>query len=155
MIRASNQLSPKSKVVDLLSLYNFYFGQISCSNVKFGVLGGQTLIKIISNEFHSVTVFSSEVVRTPIPRPRVVAGDATRRPSAILACRARTPSLSPLPESCPFSPPFLLHRAARSRAAEPRRRPPLRPSIATVPRFLASQAAPPRPPPSSLHLVLD
>ena len=110
MIRASNQLSPKSKVVDLVSLYNFYFGQISCSNVKFGVLGGQTLIKIISNEFHSVTVFSSEVVRAPIPRPRVVAGDATRRPSANLALRARAPVLIPT-EPCPFSSTLLLPRA--------------------------------------------
>ena len=54
MTRASNQLAPKTKVVDLLSLYNFYFGQISGFNMKFGVLGSQTLIKIISNEFNSV-----------------------------------------------------------------------------------------------------
>ena len=37
------------------------------------------MIKIISNEFQSVTVFSSEVVRAPIPRPRVIAGDSKRR----------------------------------------------------------------------------
>ena len=54
LIRASNQLAPKTKVVDLLSLYNFYFGQIAGFNMKFGVLGSQTLIKIISNEFNSV-----------------------------------------------------------------------------------------------------
>ena len=50
MIRASIQLLPKTKVVDLLFLYNFYFGQISCSHMKFGVLGGQTLDKINSNK---------------------------------------------------------------------------------------------------------
>ena len=45
MIRTSNQLSPKSKVVDLLFLYNFYFGQNSSANMKFGVLSGQILAK--------------------------------------------------------------------------------------------------------------
>ena len=79
MIRASNQVVPKNKVVAHLVLYNFYFDRISSANVKIGVLGGQTLVKINSNESHSVTVFSSEVVRAPIPRPRVVAGDSTRR----------------------------------------------------------------------------
>jgi len=34
MIRASIQLSPKNKVVELFVLYNFYFGQISGFNVK-------------------------------------------------------------------------------------------------------------------------
>jgi hypothetical protein len=67
MIRASNQVVPKNKVVDHLVLYNFYFGQISGFNVKFGVLGGQTLIKIISNELNSVTVLSSEAVRAHMP----------------------------------------------------------------------------------------
>ena len=53
---------------------------------------------------------SSEVVRAPIPRPRVVAGDATRRPSANLALRARAPVLIPT-EPCPFSSTLLLPRA--------------------------------------------
>ena len=47
MIRAPNQLLPKTKVVDLLSLYNFYFGQIPSFYMKFGVLAGQTRAKII------------------------------------------------------------------------------------------------------------
>jgi len=65
------------------------------------------LIKIISNEFHSVTVFSSEVVRAPIPRPRVVAGDATRRPSVILGFRVD--AFLSFPEPYPFRPvPFFL-----------------------------------------------
>jgi len=45
MIRASIQLSPKSKVVDFLVLYNFYFGQISSSYIKFRVLDGQNRLK--------------------------------------------------------------------------------------------------------------
>ena len=35
LIRAPNQLSPKTKVVDFLFLYNFYFGQISSSNINY------------------------------------------------------------------------------------------------------------------------
>ena len=35
------------KVVDLLILYNFYFGQISCSHMKIGVSTVQTRAKII------------------------------------------------------------------------------------------------------------
>ena len=45
MIRPSNQLSPKTKVVDLLSLYNFYFDQILSANVKFRELDGQNWLK--------------------------------------------------------------------------------------------------------------
>jgi len=97
LIRAPNQFLPKSKVVDLLSLYNFYFGQISCSHMKFGVLGGQTLLKIISNEFNSFTVLSTPYARADGNST----GDATRRTSANLACRARASSLSPQ-EPCPF-----------------------------------------------------
>ena len=59
MIRASNQLAPKTKVVDLLFLYNFYFGQISCSHMKFGVLGGQILDKINSNKVNPRLLCSS------------------------------------------------------------------------------------------------
>ena len=46
LIQVSNQLSPKIKVVDLIVLYNFYFDQISCSNIKFGALDGQSRLKI-------------------------------------------------------------------------------------------------------------
>ena len=35
MNRVSKRLSPKTKVVDLLFLYNFYFGQISSSNINY------------------------------------------------------------------------------------------------------------------------
>jgi len=34
MIQVSNQLLPKTKVVDLLFPYNFYFGRISSSYMK-------------------------------------------------------------------------------------------------------------------------
>ena len=70
MIRASIQLSPKNKVVELFVLYNFYFGQISGFNVKIGVLGGQTLINFISNELNPVTVLSSEPYARPCRDPR-------------------------------------------------------------------------------------
>ena len=109
------------------------------------------MIKIISNEFHSVTVFSSEVIRTPIPRPRVVAGDATRRPSANLARRARAPSLSPRSRVC-FPSPSPSSRArvepSSSRAIAGRRADhPRHPA-----RFSAPQAARPRPEaPPCLH----
>jgi hypothetical protein len=41
MIRAPNQFSPKTKVVALLLLYNFYFDQIPSFYMKFGVSTGQ------------------------------------------------------------------------------------------------------------------
>ena len=44
---SSKSISAKTKVVDLLILSNFYFGQISCSHMKFGVSTGQTRAKII------------------------------------------------------------------------------------------------------------
>ena len=87
MIRASIQLSPKSKVVDILVLYNFYYDQISSFNMKFGVLGGQTLDKINSNKVNRGYCAPLFSLCVPMPRPRVVAGDATRRPSAILGFR--------------------------------------------------------------------
>ena len=45
MIRASIQLSPKTKVVAHLVLYNFYFDQILSANVKFRDLDGQSRLK--------------------------------------------------------------------------------------------------------------
>ena len=50
MIRASNRFSPKTKVVDLFFLYNFYFGQISCSHMKFGVSTSRIRVKIIQTK---------------------------------------------------------------------------------------------------------
>ena len=148
LIRAPNQFSPKSKVVDLLSLYNFYFGQISCSHMKFGVLGGQTLLKIISNEFNSVTGLSSEAVRAPIPRPRVVAGDSTRRRAGDPRpprSRARPYPLSQSRVRFPLSFSFLARGSSRARAGHRRR--PRRPSS---PPCLDS----PRPEPHNFALYL-
>ena len=91
LIRAPNQLPPKTKVVHLLFLYNLYFGQITSFHMKFGVLDGQTLVKINSNEFNSVTVpplFCQSPADLDIGAPPRVA-------PTNLARRARAPSLSP------------------------------------------------------------
>jgi len=109
LIRAPNQFSPKSKVVDLLSLYNFYFGQISCSHMKFGVLGSQTLLKNISNEFNSFTVLST---------PAHAAGCSCASPGAP-AARLGAAEL-PWPPCCPApQPPWPI----ASKPGTPRRRP--------------------------------
>ena len=122
-IRASNQFSPKTKVVDFSFLYNFYFGQISCSHMKFGVLSGQTLVKI--NEMKSSSLLCS--------RRRMCAdgnsgSDATRRTSANLASHARAPSLSLSRSRVRFPLPFFSIAQQGAEPLEPRRRPPLRPS---------------------------
>ena len=70
LIRSSNQLVPKNKVVDHLVLYNFYFGQISSANMKFGVLSGQILVK---------PWFTAPLLAA------TVAGDATRRRAHVSA----------------------------------------------------------------------
>ena len=130
MIRASNQLSPKTKVVALIVLYNFYFGKISCSNVKFGALDGQSRLKVTQSRSTGTPLFCS-VHRRPstLASPRV--GCRRTSPTA-LSC----PSLSPLPEPCPFSPP--------SRSTEPSN-----PSPAA--RHRRSCAG--RPPPSRRHFL--
>ena len=51
MIRAPNQFLPKTKVVDLIFLYNFYFGQIPSFYMKFRLSTGQTRVNLVSNEF--------------------------------------------------------------------------------------------------------
>jgi hypothetical protein len=81
MIRASNQLSPKTKVVALIVLYNFYFGQISRSNVKFGVLDGQSQLKTTRSRSTVTSLFGQFTAELDV---RV----ATRRPASILALRA-------------------------------------------------------------------
>ena len=72
MIRAPNQLSPKTKVVDLLFLYNFYFGQIPSGYMKFRVLSGQR-----SNQFIQTGHCSSTVLATVSPAGHT--GDCSRR----------------------------------------------------------------------------
>src|SRR6185312_13768414 len=102
MIRASNQFSPKSKVVDLLFLYNFYFGQISSCCAKIIVLGAPKL-----------NLFCLKTRRFRVWKPEVpvllcftysgahtgdcAAGDATRR-----ASRRTSPSVHrPYPRARP------------------------------------------------------
>ena len=124
VIRASNQVVPKNKVVDFLVLYNFYFDQISGFNMKFGVLGGQTLDKINSNKVNRGYCAPLFSLCVPMPRPPVVAGDGTRRPSAILGFRVD--AFLSFPRPYPFrSVPFFLERAEHpsnpSRRRSPRR----------------------------------
>ena len=142
MTRASNQLAPKTKVVDLLFLYNFYFGQISCSHMKFGVLGGQTLVKI--NEVKSSSLLCSRGCTRADGNSD---GDATRRTSANLASCAHAPSLSLSRSRFCFPLPFFSLAQQGAEPPEPRRRPPLRPS-SPPPLDL------PRPEPRSIALDL-
>ena len=58
MIRAPNQFSPKTKVVDLSFLYNFYFGQISSCYMKFGVSVNQNRVKIFKCDHCALQCFS-------------------------------------------------------------------------------------------------
>ena len=104
MIRASNQLSPKSKVVDFLVLYNFYFGQISCSNVKFGALDGQSRLK--SHKFG----YCAPVWSVP-RRPRRWGRHASRRRTSPIV--HTLPSLSARSRAR-FRLPVPLPRVARS-----------------------------------------
>ena len=90
LIRAPNQLSPKTKVVDLLFLYNFYFGQIPSFYMKFGVSAGQTGVKIIQR-VNSGLLCSVLCTPVPIPAserrratPRVATAGDPRRPRAVL-----------------------------------------------------------------------
>ena len=119
MIRASIQLSPKTKVIDLIVLYNFYFGQISCSNVKFGALDGQSRLKI--------TQFRSTV--PPVPRrSRRRRRHASRRRAHR---RLSAPAAASIAKSIFASPfPFLFPCGARSGAeqAAARRRRSCRPN---------------------------
>ena len=145
MIRASIQLSTKTKVVDLLFLYNFYFGQISCSHMRSGVLGGQTLIKKInSNEFNSVLCCPVKPYARPCrdlasspATPRV----GRRRTSPVAL--ARRPYLR---GTVYVFPPLLLPHARGSSRARAR----AEPSPATVPTILATPLDSPRPKPHDL-----
>ena len=142
LIRASNQLSPKMKVVHLLFLYNFYFGQISSCYMKFGVLFGQNQVKFIEPGHCSSTVLGTVSPRrhtSDSGRRRA----STRRPSRLSAALllSRTPRsfLSrPVP---PFS--FLsARRAEASRARRTgRRSSSRRPTLTTPLRSRAPRAA--------------
>ena len=89
------------------------------------------MVKINSNESHSVTVFSSEVVRAPIPRPRVVAGDSTRRRAgdprpprcaSLSRARSRVRFRISLPPSHSHRAELELSATAGVHAGHPRRR---------------------------------
>ena len=58
MIRASNQILPKTKVVDLSFLYNFSFDQISSCYMKFGVSVNQNRVKICKCDHCALQCFS-------------------------------------------------------------------------------------------------
>ena len=116
MIRASNQVGPKNKVVDHLVLYNFYFGKISGFNMKFGVLGGQTLDKINSNKVNCGYCAPLFSLCVPMPRPRVVAGDATSSPAILGFC---VDAFLYFPEPYPFLPVPFFFLAPRAEPSEP------------------------------------
>ena len=144
---AQKQSCRFSRPLQLLFWPNFMF---QCKIWSFG------RSKSAKNHTNSVTV---------LPFGQCLAGldigVATRRPSAILACRAHTPSLSAWSRAR-FRLPVPLPRVARSAQQS-------RATLATARRagadsghlslpclnFLTLQAAQPRPTPSSLHLVLD
>ena len=90
LIRASNRFSPKTKVVDLFFLYNFYFGQISSFYMEIGVSTSQTRAKIFQTSEQSNC--SALCTPAPIPAterrratPRVVHPDDSRCPSTALS----------------------------------------------------------------------
>jgi len=136
LIRASNQLSPKMKVVHLLFLYNFNFGQISSCYMKFGVLFGQNQVKFIEPGHCSSTVLG-----TVSPR-RHTSDSGRRRASTRRPSRLSTALLlSRTPRS------FLsARRAEASRARRTSRRSSSRrPTLTTPLRFHAPRAAQLRP----------
>ena len=102
---------PKNKVVDHFVLYNFYFGQISCCHMKFGVLEGQNWVKILRN-FTVASLFSPVHRRSRRRRCHASRRRAHRRLSAPL------PSWTPSPASplVPLSSHRVVHAARPSRA---------------------------------------
>ena len=141
MIRAPNQLSPKTKVVDLLFLYNFYFGQISCSHMEFGVSACQFQVKIIQTKKQCL-----HCARTPpIPPLWPPASSSTRRQSRPTSAserrsypRGRLEASRPVP---PFS--FLGARRAEASRAHRAGRP-------SPPQLVSSRSKPPH---LALHLL--
>src|SRR6185312_3550385 len=81
MIRASNQFAPKTKVVDILFLYNFYFGQISSCHMKFRVSISQTRVKIDQRDHCAALLVTVLVRRRALNASAVAALD--RHPSVL------------------------------------------------------------------------
>ena len=139
-IRVSNQVSPKTKVVDLSFFYNFYFGQISSCYMKFGVSVNQNQVKILKFDHCALQCLHCAA---PTPSRRLAAGER-RLASAITPRRRSSSALSSPRDVSVFLIPFLflelLLRRARARA---RRRPSRRPTLTTLLRFRAPGAARP------------
>ena len=148
MIRVSIQLSPKSKVVDFLVLYNFYFGQISSSYIKFGALDGQSRLKSLKFGYcaspggQCLADLDVGVATRHADEPRPSCSHTRPYPHGVVLVFAS-----------PF--PFFLERAEHRATLAARRSPRrcrFRPPLAAVLRFPAPQAARPHPEaPSSLH----
>ena len=118
LIGAPNQLPPKTKVVDLVILYNFYFGQISSCYMKFGVLFGQNQVKFIEPGHCSSTVLGTVSPRrhtSDCGRRRA----STRRPSRLSA--ALLLSQTPRSFMSRSVPPFSFLSARRAEASRARR----------------------------------
>ena len=131
------------KVVDLLFLYNFYFGQISNSYIKIWVLASQTRVKISQN----VSLFAPVLATVS---PGAHAGDCGRRRllHASGVGDPRTPRCAPLSARDAHKPflliPFSFLALASRRARASRRRALRRPTLATAARFRAPQPSSPR-----------
>ena len=162
MIRASIQLSPKSKVVDFLVLYNFYFGQISCSNVKFGALDGQSQLKTTQVRSTVPPLFSLSSPPASTSEPSTRRADEPR-PSSLHArpyphgAVSVFPFLSPPsrstdpsnPSCTPLAAPVPIPATSRRRASIPRVA-----SRATSPyTFFAPSRARLSPPPAGIEVA--
>ena len=126
LIEASNQVLPKTKVVDFLFLYNFYFGQISSSNinyffefwiVKFGsksfkcvhcaslTTGPACHLLVSSRSSRIASVLKSSTAPLSLTAPPLSRACATM----VVAATSRATPLPPRP-----------HRASSTRARTPR-----------------------------------
>ena len=120
MIRASNQFSPKTKVVDLLFLYNFYFGQISSflyENLSFNWSNSS------KNNLNEETV---HLLCSTLCRPDAIPASGRRRATPRVGNRAPAPLFSSrTPWKLLCQSPFLFVRARvhdeLSRASRARR----------------------------------
>jgi len=140
LTQVSNQLSPKSKIVDLFFLYNFYSGQNSSYNAKIRVLGSGRSNQEMLGNFWAVTGQTGGELRsdrcTPPPLPVM---------PRIAVPMSRPPLKLPVEANFVFASP--LSPSPRARAPQPyscaqrRRRLPRRPFTATSPSFLAPQAS--------------
>ena len=150
------------KVVDLLFVYNFYFGQISCLHMKFGVSASRFRVQIIQNLSLGFTV---PLLFLYCARHGVFAGhtgDCARRrrfhASAIASERRSSPHGRPRSFPGRPNPPFSSsvhdepsssgqHRANPSSSSS---------APAVVPRApILPNPDPPCPPPPPPHPVPD